>query len=173
MDVGPRVVIGRDADITIDASTVEVRHGTSIGAAVVLNVNAGTLVLGADTHIFERCLLESYGGELGLGARCHISRGCVLSAGRAIRVGDGSQVGEYVSIRDHDHIPGMPPSSYARDVAAVTIGSDVWLGAKVTVTRGVTIGDGAVAGANAVVTRDVPVRSLALGVPARVTRTFD
>lgn len=48
-----------------------------------------------------------------------------------------------------------------------TIGSDVWLGAGVTVLGGVTIGDGCVVGANAVVTSDLPPYSVAMGVPAR------
>jgi acetyltransferase-like isoleucine patch superfamily enzyme len=42
------------------------------------------------------------------------------------------------------------------DVAPVRIGNDVWLGAKVTVLKGVSIGDGPIVGANAVVTPDRP-----------------
>jgi acetyltransferase-like isoleucine patch superfamily enzyme len=59
------------------------------------------------------------------------------------------------------------------EVEPVTIGSDAWLGAKVTVLRGATIGDGAVVGANAVVRGLVPARSVAVGIPARVVRTLE
>jgi len=52
----------------------------------------------------------------------------------------------------------------------VRIGPDVWLGAKVTVLRGVTVGRGCVVAANAVVNRDLPAFSVAVGVPARVVR---
>ena len=54
--------------------------------------------------------------------------------------------------------------------AAVTIGNNVWIGAKATITKGVTIGDNAVIGAGAVVTHDIPADCLAVGVPARVVR---
>ena len=52
----------------------------------------------------------------------------------------------------------------------VTIGSNIWFGANVTVCGGVTIGDNCVIGAGSVVTRDIPAGSLAAGVPCRVIR---
>ncbi|HJF46585.1 MAG TPA: sugar O-acetyltransferase, partial [Limosilactobacillus oris] len=52
----------------------------------------------------------------------------------------------------------------------VTIGSNCWLAANVTICPGVTIGDGCVIGAGAVVTQDMPANSLALGVPAKAVR---
>ena len=53
----------------------------------------------------------------------------------------------------------------------INVGSDVWFGANVVVTRDVTIGDGSVIGAGAVVTRDLPPHAIAVGVPARVIGT--
>jgi acetyltransferase-like isoleucine patch superfamily enzyme len=50
------------------------------------------------------------------------------------------------------------------------IGDNVWCGANVVVTSGVTIGERAVIGANSVVTSDIPPRTIAAGVPARVLR---
>ncbi len=48
----------------------------------------------------------------------------------------------------------------------VTIGNDVWIGARVTILDGVKIGDGAVIAAGAVVNKDVEPFSLVAGVPA-------
>jgi maltose O-acetyltransferase len=50
------------------------------------------------------------------------------------------------------------------------IEDNVWLGARVIVLGGVTIGEGSCIGAGSVVNTDVPPRSLAVGVPARVIR---
>jgi acetyltransferase-like isoleucine patch superfamily enzyme len=78
-----------------------------------------------------------------------------------------------VSIRDHDHNFArldVPTRDQGASVSDVAIGSNVWLGSKVTVLRGVTIGDNAVVGAGAVVTRDIPENAVAVGVPARVLR---
>jgi len=52
----------------------------------------------------------------------------------------------------------------------VTIGNDVWIGARVTILAGVTVGDGAVIAAHSVVTRDVAPYTIVAGVPARFLR---
>jgi acetyltransferase-like isoleucine patch superfamily enzyme len=56
-------------------------------------------------------------------------------------------------------------------VTPVSLGRDVWLGAKATVLRGVTVGDGAIVGAGAVVTSDVAARARVGGVPAAPLRS--
>ncbi len=58
---------------------------------------------------------------------------------------------------------------YARPI---TVGSDVWIGAGVTVLPGVTIGDDCVIGAGSVVVRDIPPHSLAVGNPCRVIKSI-
>ena len=47
---------------------------------------------------------------------------------------------------------------------------DNWIGANVTILRGVTIGEGSVIAAGAVVTKDVPPFSIVGGVPAKVIK---
>jgi len=46
------------------------------------------------------------------------------------------------------------------------------VGGGVIVCPGVRIGNGAIIGAGSVVTRDIPADSVAVGNPARVTRTL-
>ena len=56
----------------------------------------------------------------------------------------------------------------------VTIGHDVWVGARAMILSCVTIGDGAIVAAGAVVSRDIAPFTLAGGVPARPIRArFD
>ena len=79
-----------------------------------------------------------------------------------------------MTIRDQNHRfgPGLTTAQAGFITAPVTIGDNVWIGAKVMVTKGVTIGENAVIGANSVVTRDIPANSVAVGIPARVIRTI-
>lgn len=52
----------------------------------------------------------------------------------------------------------------------VTIGDDVWIGARVIILPGVEIGNGAVIGAGAIVTKDLPCYAIACGNPAKVVK---
>ena len=58
----------------------------------------------------------------------------------------------------------------ARERGPVTIGHDVWVGARAIILSGVTVGSGAVIGAGAVVARDVPPYTVVVGNPARAVR---
>ena len=53
----------------------------------------------------------------------------------------------------------------------ISIGSDVWIGARAMVLSGTTIGHGCVIGAGSVVAGDLPPYSIAAGNPCRVVRS--
>ena len=57
-----------------------------------------------------------------------------------------------------------------QEIAEISIGNDVWIGARALVLDGVTIGDGAIVAAGAVVAANVPSYAVVGGVPARVIR---
>lgn len=105
--------------------------------------------------------------QIGLG--CYINRDTIIDASESIAIGADVMIGPGCYITDHDHgmrsdvpIPRQPLSA-----SAVEIGNDVWLGARVTILKGVVIGDGAVVGAGSVVTRSIPREAIYVGVPAR------
>jgi acetyltransferase-like isoleucine patch superfamily enzyme len=52
----------------------------------------------------------------------------------------------------------------------VTIGHDVWVGARAMILPGVSVGTGAVIGAGAVVSKDVPAYAVVAGNPAELVR---
>jgi acetyltransferase-like isoleucine patch superfamily enzyme len=138
---------------------------------------------------------------LHLGANVTIGRGTTLTCtgvfsrpGVGIRVGDRTGIGEYSHIGGQGGVeigndvlfgPGIRIFSENHEFAAadrlirtqgerrgrVTIGDDCWFGAGVTILAGVSIGSGCVVGAGSVVTSDIPARSVAVGVPARVIST--
>ncbi len=145
----------------------DIRHGFRL-----------TMAPGATAHFGARCSIDRMfpmetGGSIDIGADTIIGHHCTIAARSSVVIGSECLIGELVSIRDHDHAienRSVTTRLQGDAIAPVRIGDNVWLGAKVTVVKGVTIGDGAVVGANAVVTTDLPPGSVAVGVPARVIK---
>lgn len=109
------------------------------------------------------------GKNIAVGKNVFINSGCKFQDQGGIVIDDGALIGHNVvlatlnhslAVRDRqDLIPGP-----------IRIGKNAWIGSNVTILPGVTVGDGAVVAAGAVVTKDVPVYTVAGGVPARVLR---
>ena len=111
--------------------------------------------------------------QIKIGSNVGINDYVYISAIYGVEIGDYSRIGEFVSIRDNDHIfsdPHRPICSQGFTGKAIKIGSDVWIGRGVFIGKGVEIGDGAVIGANSVVTKSVPSFAVAVGSPAKVIR---
>ncbi|CAN5408461.1 CatB-related O-acetyltransferase [soil metagenome] len=64
----------------------------------------------------------------------------------------------------------IPAGDHAFRSKPPVIGNDVWIGARVTILRGVTVGDGAIIASSAVVTKDVPPYAIVGGLPGKVIR---
>ncbi len=111
------------------------------------------------------------GKNIRLGKRVFINSGCKFQDQGGITIGDDVLIGHNCVIATLNHV--MDPDRRADMTAApVSIGNKVWIGANVTILQGVSIGDGAIIAAGAVVTRDVPPRTIAGGVPAKVLKTI-
>ncbi|MGV3722006.1 MAG: acyltransferase [Actinomycetota bacterium] len=163
------------------ASRWKLRRCTSTGSLCrvdgrVLVCNAGELHLGERVRIRASHVPVELGalpgGTLRIGDRTFINSGVSIYAQSLVTIGRDCAIGNYSLIMDTDfHVPG---NLLARPLAhPVVIEDGVWLGARVTVLKGVTIGRGAVVAAGAVVTRDVPPNTVVGGVPARAIRALD
>ena len=130
------------------------------------------VTLGQRLYVYPGQYWETQGdGTLEIGDGVVLSRGVHLVAFAGVRIGAGTMIGEYASVRDANHrrgAGGLRDSGH--DAAPITIGRGVWIGRGAAVLAGVRIGDGAVVAANAVVTRDVAAGAVVGGVPARPLR---
>lgn len=127
------------------------------------------ITIGAGTVLLDYCWVQAEGGALTVGCNCLIGRGAVVFCTDSIQIDDGTLTAEHVTIRDQDHNHQGDGRLEAQGhvSAPIHIGHDVWLGAKVTVTRGVEIAPHCVVAANAVVSRSLEPRGVYGGVPAR------
>jgi maltose O-acetyltransferase len=128
--------------------------------------------VGADTYI-RPPLRVDYGSHLRIGARTFANFGLVALDVADITIGDDVQIGTNVQLITPTHPVDPEPRRQKWEAARpITIGDNVWLGSGAIVLPGVTIGDNTVVGAGAVVTRDLPPNVVAVGNPARVSRTI-
>ena len=138
----------------------------SIGSGVFVGSGAWLQVIGNDGEM----------PTLAVGDGTSMAGGCIISAVRRITIGRGVLIARNVYIADHSHgfedVDRPVLEQGVSGVDPVEIGDGAWLGENVVVCPGVRIGRGAVIGANAVVVRDVPEYSVAVGIPAKVVRTF-
>ena len=122
-----------------------------------------------------------------LGMFSYVSRGarvCNCSVGRFCCIGPESLIGGlgvhptrwisshpvfYSSLRQTGGVT-FSPNSQIEELPGVTLGHDVWIGARAIVLDGVKVGTGAIVAAGAVVTEDVPPYAMVGGVPARTVR---
>lgn len=137
----------------------------------------GSMRLGSG-FVTDDGVLIAASGSLTLGDNVFINSGSRLVSHESIEIGSNVVIASQVSILDHDHRTSVEDGQLVIDgdrfvTAPVRIGSNVWLGDKVTVLKGVTIGDNVIVGANSVVTKDVASGSVVAGVPTRLIRSLD
>lgn len=145
-------------------SSIQVRRGGSIRMGA-------RFVTGNDVVI-------AASGSLGIGTNVFVNSFSRIIAHGSIEIGSNVVIASGVAILDHDHRTHVDAGELVIEnlefvSEPVRIGSNVWLGDKVTVLKGVTIGDNVIVGANAVVTHDVESGSVVGGVPARLIRRLD
>jgi acetyltransferase-like isoleucine patch superfamily enzyme len=142
--------------------------------------------------IGAHCHLEDVQLALGKRARLHIgdhvfAAGLMVLGEHEIQIGQRVIFSFHVVIADTDFHPLDPalrvldaiavapvPAGQAPRVrpavatAPVVIEDDVWVGANVTILKGVRIGAGAFLEPGSLITRDVPARARVLGNPAQI-----
>jgi maltose O-acetyltransferase len=154
-------IVGRKTRLT--GSVRVINHGSMlIGERVRLDGSQAPLELVAGTD-----------GTLEIGEGTFINFGTSIVAHEHITIGALCLIGPFCSVMDNSYHRLEPERRYETPASdPVVIGNNVWLGIRTIVLPGVTIGDDAVIGAGSVVSRDVPPRTLAAGVPARVIRSL-
>jgi acetyltransferase-like isoleucine patch superfamily enzyme len=158
VDIGPDVLIGSGADLWAFCAAPDGGPG---------------IILRRRADIRDYALLHAYGGCIEVGVFSCVNHFCFVNGAGGVHIGDDVMIGTGTAILSSEHgleLSGVPMTRQSIRVAPVIIESNVYVGANVTIQSGVRIGTGAIIGSGAVVRDDVPPRTLAAGVPARVIR---
>lgn len=157
---------------------------TCLGRPIVSVHPESRLSLGDGIHLhslprsnpmgcFQPCVIRTIAedAKLAISEDVGLSGVAVVCASEII-IGPRTLVGSGAVIIDNDFHDRLPSGAWGNDAKRtaqpIQIGSDVFIGARAMVLKGVSIGDRAIVGAGAIVTRNVPPGHLAVGNPARV-----
>ncbi len=129
--------------------------------------------VGHDTGLYNGTFFDlGPNGEVQIGNFCTIV-GAIIATNSKVTIGDYCFLAHEIVIADSfAAIPGCDRGKQGRTPIEknVTIGENVWVGARAILLAGAQIGDGAIVGAAAVVDFDVPPHTIVAGNPARVVK---
>lgn len=127
----------------------------------------------------SRCVLRAErGATLCIGENVGMSQTALCAIGADITIGKNTQLGGGVKIYSSDfhsmnYIDRRDPKGADknnRKNAAVTLGSDCFIGAGTIILKGVAIGDRTIIGAGSIVTKSIPSDCIAAGNPCRIIK---
>lgn len=134
-----------------------------------------TVKLGKSCHIKVGAVVR----DSTLGPRCYVNRGAEIysadigpfcSIGHLAQIGPNEHLTDEITTCNELYGAALAQKLARHNGRRVTIGADVWVGARALILRGTTVGTGAIIAGGAVVTRDVPDYAIVVGLPARVVR---
>ena len=139
--------------------------------------NKGKMIVGNRVRLISTIatteLVSGDNGLLKIGDGTIINYGCSIAATQLIQFGIDCSIGTHVLMMDNDFHHIEPERRNERpESSPIILEDNVWVGGRAIILRGVTIGHDSVIGAGSVVARSIPPRSVAMGFPARVIRTF-
>lgn len=146
-------------------SNLTVLGPCAVSSAGRLAVGDGLTIRAREYNVVE--ITCGRDAKLTIGNKVFLNQGVRIACTTEISIGDNALIADECVILDSDY-HGMAGAQTKS--GPVNIESDVWLGTRVIVLRGVNIGQGSVVGAGSVVTRSLPPNVFAAGVPARVIR---
>lgn len=158
-----------DAKLVADSATVA--EDSQLGQPVKIYGNA---VVEAKAKIGKYSIISS---NSTVGANSVIGNYCTIGANTKISV-DISAPPTFFSTHSFQYsskhfkdVKSYPKKNASPDTPAPTvIGNDVWIGANVSICKGVTVGTGAIIASNSFVADDVPPYAEVSGNPAKVVR---
>ena len=141
-------------------------HGIRIGT---------NFKLGSYSKLQASGSLKDIGKGIFLGDNVAISDFAHIGGAGGVEIGSETIIGHCFSAHPEDHIFNNPDEFIKNQGVkrvGIKIGTNCWIGAKVTILDGVKIGDNCVIGAGSVVTKSFPNNVLIAGVPAKQIRVI-
>ena len=177
---GRRVFLGRNV-------TLRHAHKIRLGENVIIDDNCvidakgdsnSGIDIGDNVYIGRNTIVYCKNGDIRIGNRVNLSSNCTIFSSNRLSIGDDTVIGAYSYLLSGGEYDPTDTTLKFSDQSGMntrgelTVGSNCWLGARVTVLDAACVGEHCVLGAGCVVTRPIPANSIAVGVPAKVVKSI-
>lgn len=172
--IGSGVVMRSKKDLAF-GSGVTFAHHSYVDALSTDGVRLGdNTSVGRNTRIECTGSLRTLGKGLTVGDNVGLGTDSLYGCAGGITIGNDTIVGNYVTFHSENHRIAddeVPIRLQGVTHEGITVGSNTWIGAKVTVLDGARIGSGCVVAAGSVVTAgEYPDNGIYGGIPARLLK---
>lgn len=165
-------ISGRPNFVGIPIVSIAPESKIEISDQALLISRSFATALGVSHPLILRTLAK--GALIKIGRNTGLS-GATICAVKNVTIGSESLLGSDVLLTDTDFHPVAANARRSAIIeeagsAPITIGCNVFIGARAIVLKGVSIGDNSVIGAGSVVSKSIPANVVAAGNPCRVIK---
>lgn len=179
------LVLGKIGKNVIFGSNIVIRHPKKIciGDNVIIDDNCvldakGSsnkgIFIGDNVFIGRNSILSCKNGDIEIKNNANISFNCAVYSASSVIIEENVLVAAYTffiggghTFEDKDK-PVIEQESISK---GIRIGKNSWIGADISILDGVNIGENVILGAGAVVIKDIPLNTIAAGIPAKVIKS--
>lgn len=162
--------IGKNVKFDINGKVVFGKNLTIENGATIIVEKDAKLEIGDNVFIGENTYIKCYGGNIKIGDHVSVNSKSFLNGAGGLLIGDNTRIGTQTIMISSNHIfedKNVLIKDQGTSRAGISIGKDVWLGARVTILDGVFIKDRIVVGACSLVNKTIAENGVYVGIPAR------
>lgn len=178
--VHDKLQLGRNVTFK-NLAKIKLGSGVHLADYVLLDaLGSESIAIGDNCSIgaYSRLIISTTYSHLGkgivLGDNVGIGEWCYIGGAGGVDIGSGTIVGQFLSIHPENHNTeaiDTPIRLQGVTRLGVSVGQNVWIGAKVTILDGAVIGNGSIIAAGSVVTKGIyPDNVILAGTPAKVLK---
>ena len=175
--MGKGVILGRGITLR-HPSKIHLGDNVAIDDYCVLDARGGDtseITIGENSVIGRNTILRTKDGVIRFARGTSIGANCIFSSASSLTAGENLLVASctYVMAGGQHSFERLDVPLISQGMVSkggISIGDNVWIGARVTILDGTRIGDNAIIGACSLVNKSVPDWAIAYGIPARPMR---
>ena len=173
---------------TVFGKNITLRHPAKISLGKNVIVDDGEMLdakgssnsgisIGANVFVGRNTIIYCKNGNITIGNNVNISSNCTIFSSNDLTIEADVIIGAYSYLLSGGEYDPYSKEKFVdqsgmKSKGPLTVGSNTWLGTRVTVLDAANIGSHCVIGAGAVVNKPVEPGSVAVGVPARKVKSL-